>query len=111
MTSQPCGVMATGATPGGVSRHFWDAVAAAASPQASVWKGAPPRDETASTAVATPSSLATAAISGTGLSTPVEVSLWTMARTRTRCARSHRRTSSGSAGCSQGTWRTSTWGV
>jgi hypothetical protein len=63
-------------SPGGVASPFCEPAKTKSSPQASVSTGAPASEETASTSSsAADSSRTTRAISASGLTTPVEVSL------------------------------------
>ena len=65
-------------------------------PHASVSSGIAPSDVTASTTVSAPLFAASAAISWTGLSTPVDVSAWTIATMSAGAAASARSTAAGS---------------
>ena len=66
------------ATPGGAPQAFWDAVTQTSMPHSSTSSSVAPAPDTLSTMKSLPESRMTAAISFSGLRTPVEVSLCVM---------------------------------
>jgi hypothetical protein len=76
MYSQARFPTATGASPGGSSRHFWLAPATTSAPASSISTTTPPIPETASTSTSASNSFAISPMGGSGLTMAVELSLW-----------------------------------